>query len=94
MLIALNGRCGAEDAPGALPLLVGDPVHRCPVALALQHPEAGRLAQVLPSAYGPGLFGTVPPHTLPPQLRSALALAEAWLAAWKQQQQPQQHEEG
>lgn len=82
-LLALNGLCGAQDAPGPLPLLVGDPIARCPAAVALERPEVAALARLLPSAYGPGELADAPRHTLPPLLRSALALADAWLAEWK-----------
>lgn len=56
---------------------------RCPAAVALERPQAAFLALLVPSAYGPGLLAGTPRHTLPPLLRSVLALAEAWLAEWK-----------
>lgn len=80
----LNGRCGGE-APGRLPLLVGEPVDVCPVALALAEPEAAQLAQALPSAWGSGDLAGGPRSAIPPRYRAALGLAERWLSEWKSQ---------
>lgn len=76
------GSCGGI-APGLLPLLVGEPVDRCPTALGLQDAEVLELAVLVPSPESEGLLGDEPLIHLPPKHREAMRLARAWLKAWK-----------
>ena len=80
------GNCGdllPVDSLGRqqlLPVLVGEPVDRCPIAMGAHDPEVLMLAGVVPSLDGQ------PPLSLPPYWRSAVTMTRHWSAVYRAEQ--------
>lgn len=77
------GNCGGI-VPGGnrLPILIGEPVDRCPAAMGADE-EVRLMTVMLPNINGPGLIGKAELSDLPPFWREAKEMALAWIAEYR-----------
>lgn len=84
-LLDTNGHCGTVALPEnkRLRVLVGEPVDACPTAMGLRDEHVMMLADLVPSASGPGALAGIPRVSMPSYYRDACMAAESWLEAWR-----------
>lgn len=76
------GNCGELPNQNKLPVLVGEPVTRCPVAAAMEDDDIELLESLVAGPHGPGNLAGVPRVSMSPFYRDACELADWWKAEW------------